>query len=89
MEVGFVYYDIQDQCEFLDGLNGWVTALDFEAQGKPEFCGYSPSELAKQLPSEVEFNEVIEQTSISQMMGGRSIRCIQQLRVGVRLIVTR
>jgi hypothetical protein len=69
MEVGFVYYDIQDQCEFLDELNGWVTALDFEAQGKPEFCGYSPSELAKQLPSEVEFNEVIEQTSISQMMG--------------------
>lgn len=68
MEAGFVYYDIQDQCGLLDDLNDWVIALEFEAQAKPEYCNYTPSELAKQLPNEVEFSEAIEQTSIGNMM---------------------
>ena len=68
MEAGFVYYDIQDQCDLLDDLNDWVIALEFETQAKPEYCNYTPSELAKQLPNEVEFSEAIEQTSVGNMM---------------------
>ena len=68
MEAGFVYYDIQDQCDLLDDLNDWVIALEFETQAKPEYCNYTPSELAKQLPNEIEFSEAIEQTSVGNMM---------------------
>jgi hypothetical protein len=68
MEAGFVYYDIQDQCDLLDDLNDWVTTLEFETQAKPDYCDYTPTELAKQLPNEVEFSEAIEQTSVGNMM---------------------
>lgn len=68
VEAGLVYADVMDQCDLLDDLNGWVTELEFEAQAKPDYCNYSPSELAKQLPKEVEFREATEQTSVGNMM---------------------
>ena len=68
LEVGFVYQDIQDQCELLDDLNDWGTSFEFETQARPMYCQYTPGELAKKLPSEAEFKKTISETSVGSMM---------------------
>lgn len=68
LEAGFVYQDIKDQCQLLDDLNDWVISFEFETQTRPEYCGYTPAELAKKLPSETEFKKTIAETSVGNMM---------------------
>ena len=75
MEIGFVYQDIKDQCEVLDELNSVAESLEFETQTKPEYCSYTPTELATKLPNEVEFSEAKEKPSVRERMNeyGRQI----------------